>query len=82
MSKYLIHYKKKSNEDFFSTSAHFAAAFQNIRYPSEISHFLNIKDSLLQEPIRLGDGAIELPQEPGFSVKVDEDKLKRYRVDI
>jgi len=63
-------------------SAHFAAAFQNIRYPSEISYFLNIKDSLLQEPIRLEDGTIELSDEPGFGVKVDEDKLKRYRVDI
>lgn len=63
-------------------SAHFAAAFQNIRYPSEISYFVNITDSLLQEPIRLVDGAIELSDKPGFGSDLDEDKLKKYRVDI
>jgi L-alanine-DL-glutamate epimerase-like enolase superfamily enzyme len=62
-------------------SAHFAAAFQGIRYPSEISFFLKITDSLLEEQIHLKDGSIELPEEPGFGIKVDEDKLKRYRVD-
>jgi L-alanine-DL-glutamate epimerase-like enolase superfamily enzyme len=62
-------------------SAHFAAAFQGIRYPSEISFFLKIKDSLLQEPISLTQGAIDLSQEPGFGIKVDEDKLTRYRLD-
>ncbi len=63
-------------------SAHFAAAFQNIRYPSEISYFINITDSLLQEPIRVVDGYIELSDRPGFGFDLDEDKLKRYRVDI
>jgi L-alanine-DL-glutamate epimerase-like enolase superfamily enzyme len=63
-------------------SAHFAAAFRNIRYPSEISYYLNIKDSLLQEPIRLDNGAIELPDKPGFGNEIDEEKLKRYRLDF
>jgi L-alanine-DL-glutamate epimerase-like enolase superfamily enzyme len=63
-------------------SAHFAAAFRNIRYPSEISYFLNITDSLLAEPIRLTSGAIELPKGPGFGIELDEEKLKRYRVDL
>jgi len=62
-------------------SAHFAAAFRNVRYPSEISYFLNITDSLLQEPIRLINGVIELSEEPGFGIKLDEEKVKRYRVD-
>jgi L-alanine-DL-glutamate epimerase-like enolase superfamily enzyme len=63
-------------------SAHFAAAFKNIRYPSEISFFLGIEDSLLQEPIRLVDGVIELSEKPGFGIDLDEDKLKRYRSDL
>jgi L-alanine-DL-glutamate epimerase-like enolase superfamily enzyme len=63
-------------------SAHFAAAFRNIRYPSEISFFLNIEDSLLQEPIRMVDGAIELSDRPGFGIDLDEGKLQRYRLDL
>jgi L-alanine-DL-glutamate epimerase-like enolase superfamily enzyme len=62
-------------------SAHFAAAFKNIRYPSEISYFLNIQDSLIQEPIRVVDGAIELSDKPGFGFDLDEEKLARYRSD-
>jgi L-alanine-DL-glutamate epimerase-like enolase superfamily enzyme len=63
-------------------SAHFAAAFRNVRYPSEISYFLNITDSLLQDPIPLVNGAIELSDDPGFGIKLDEEKVKRYRVDV
>ena len=63
-------------------SAHFAAAFNNITYPSEQALFLALKDSLIQEPIRIVDGAIELPDTPGFGNEIDEAKLKKYRVDI
>jgi L-Ala-D/L-Glu epimerase / N-acetyl-D-glutamate racemase len=63
-------------------SAHFSAAFKNITYPAEISLFLALKDSLIQEPIRIVDGAIELPDTPGFGNEIDEAKLKKYRVDI
>lgn len=63
-------------------SAHFAAAWANIPYPSEISFFLNIKDTLLTEPLPLKNGSLMLSSRPGFGFEVDEDKLKRYRLDI
>lgn len=63
-------------------SAHFSAAFANMAYPSEISLYLALTDSLIQEPIHLEDGVLQLPETPGFGNAIDEDKLQKYRVDI
>jgi L-alanine-DL-glutamate epimerase-like enolase superfamily enzyme len=62
-------------------SAHFGAARRNVSYPSEISFFLSLKDDLLVEPIVLKDGFIELPKRPGNGALLDEEKLKKYRMD-
>jgi muconate cycloisomerase len=39
------------------------------------------KDDLIAAPMRLIDGAIELPSAPGMGIAADEAKIKRYRVD-
>ncbi|NWF57733.1 MAG: enolase [Syntrophaceae bacterium] len=62
-------------------SAHFGAARRNVSYPSEISFFLSLTDDLLAEPIALKDGFIELPTRPGNGAVLDEEKIKRYRMD-
>jgi L-alanine-DL-glutamate epimerase-like enolase superfamily enzyme len=62
-------------------TAHFGAARRNVSYPSEISAFLNLKDDLLAEPINLKDGVIELPKRPGNGAILDEEKIKKYRLD-
>ena len=38
-------------------------------------------DDLISAPMRLVDGAIELPMGPGMGIDVDEDKIARYRVE-
>ena len=38
------------------------------------------RDDLLQEPMTLIDGAIEVPQLPGMGIAVDEAKIERYRI--
>jgi muconate cycloisomerase len=38
------------------------------------------KDDLIAEPMRLVDGAIELPTAIGMGIAVDKDKVARYRV--
>jgi len=38
------------------------------------------KDDLIAEPMRLVDGAIEVPTAPGMGIRVDEDKIETYRV--
>jgi muconate cycloisomerase len=39
------------------------------------------KDDLITEPMRLVDGAIELPTGAGMGIAVDEAKVRRYAVD-
>ena len=62
-------------------SAHFGAARRNVSYPSEISFFLSVRDDLLAEPVFLKDGVIELPSRPGNGAVLDEEKIKKYRMD-
>jgi len=38
------------------------------------------KDDLIAEPMRLVDGAIELPTGPGLGIAADEEKLRRYQI--
>src|SRR5215468_4191311 len=38
------------------------------------------KDDLIAEPMRLINGAIELPEGPGMGIAADEAKIARYRV--
>ena len=34
------------------------------------------------EPYRLEDGAIVVPDGPGFGIEIDEDKVARYRTTL
>jgi muconate cycloisomerase len=38
------------------------------------------KDDLIAEPMRLADGAIELPSGPGMGIAADEAKIARYAI--
>jgi muconate cycloisomerase len=38
------------------------------------------KDDLIKEPMRLVEGAIELPGGPGMGIPADETKIRRYQV--
>ena len=38
------------------------------------------KDDLIQAPMKLTDGAIEVPVAPGMGIAVDEAKIEKYRV--
>ncbi|MBN9049467.1 MAG: mandelate racemase [Rhizobiales bacterium] len=38
------------------------------------------KDDLIKEPMKVVDGAIEVPDKPGMGIDVDEKKIEKYRV--
>lgn len=61
-------------------AVHFAKAFMNINYPIENSYFLRLEDDLLEEPLKIENGFIEISEGPGLGVEIDEEKLERYRV--
>lgn len=49
-------------------------------WPSEIQFFEHLADDVLAEPLAIVDGAIAVPDRPGFGGSIDEEKLQRYRV--
>jgi L-alanine-DL-glutamate epimerase-like enolase superfamily enzyme len=48
-------------------------------WPSEITFFERLADDVLAESLAVVDGAIAVPDRPGFGASIDETKLKRYR---
>lgn len=38
------------------------------------------RDDLLAQPMKLVDGAIEVPNAPGMGIEIDEEKVERFRV--
>ncbi|MBL8670969.1 MAG: hypothetical protein JNK11_10000 [Alphaproteobacteria bacterium] len=63
-------------------AAHFAAAHRVFAtYPAELTYFLKMKDRLLSAPLAVKDGVLVLPDGPGLGIEIDEDKIKRYRVE-
>ena len=61
-------------------SAHVAAALGCI-VATEIGDHVIYEATLLREPPRLADGYLILPNGPGLGVEIDEEQLRRYRVD-
>jgi L-alanine-DL-glutamate epimerase-like enolase superfamily enzyme len=59
---------------------HLRAAIPSLDpWPSEIQFFEHLADDVLAEPLEIVDGAIEVPNRPGFGATIDERKLQRYR---
>jgi muconate cycloisomerase len=52
--------------------------------PAEAQHGqiggIYYRDDLIAEPMRLVEGAIEVPDGPGMGIEVDRAKIERYRV--
>lgn len=61
---------------------HLAAAMKTAVLPSisfVFSHFL-YEDDLIQEPLELRKGEVQLPEKPGLGVALDERALEKYRI--
>ena len=64
-----------------AASLHFMAATPNVRYGSDfyIPNFL-LLDDLIEEPLRMSDGHIYVPEKPGLGVELDWKAVEKYRV--
>ena len=59
---------------------HLRAAVPSLEpWPSEIQFFERLADDVLLEPLDVIEGAIAVPDRPGFGASIDETKLQRYR---
>ncbi len=63
-----------------AAAVHLACAVPAADWGVSLTHFYLAED-LVQRPLGLRDGAVALPSGPGLGVTVDEDAVKRFRVD-
>jgi L-Ala-D/L-Glu epimerase len=60
----------------------FGAAYESTaRRAGELSNFLDMRDDLLTDPIRIAGGEVQVRRVPGIGVEIDPDKLAHYRQD-
>jgi muconate cycloisomerase len=64
-----------------AASLHFAASTPNVTYGSDfyIPNFL-LLDDLIEEPLRVENGSILVPEGPGLGVQLDVDAVASFRV--
>ena len=61
---------------------HFAAAHRATAIqPAELAFHLNTGSDLLADPVEIRAGRLAASDRPGLGVRIDPDKLARYRVD-
>lgn len=59
---------------------HLRAALPSLApWPSEIQFFERLAGDVLAEPLEVVNGAIAVPDRPGFGATIDEHALRRYR---
>jgi muconate cycloisomerase len=57
---------------------HAAACAVSCTLGSDIVGQMIRQSNLLRKPLRFADGKVELPQEPGLGVEIDEEQLHKY----
>jgi L-alanine-DL-glutamate epimerase-like enolase superfamily enzyme len=61
----------------------FAAAFAaTAGQPAEITNFIDLSDDVVVRPPEIRDGRAAVGGAPGLGVVIDEERLRRYRVDL
>ena len=60
--------------------AHFAASCRNVKLASELTGNLDMVDDLLVETPTIENGTITLSDRPGLGIRIDEAKLRQYRL--
>jgi muconate cycloisomerase len=58
---------------------HLAASSPAIDLGCEVNGQFLLKDSVAASPLTMEDGALRVPDGPGFGTELDEDKLARFR---
>jgi muconate cycloisomerase len=62
-----------------AASAHLFASFPRLRFGCELAGPLLLRDSVTTEPLRYDAGHLYVPEGPGIGVRLDHDKVGRYR---
>ena len=62
-----------------AAAVHLACAVPNVDWGVSLTHFYLAED-VVRAPLRLRDGAVALPEDPGLGIEVDEAAVARFRV--
>lgn len=62
-----------------AAGAHLACALRVISYPCELIGNMLTVDDLLEEPHTAENGFLKIPHDPGLGIKVNEDKISKYK---
>ena len=65
-----------------AAGAHFAASCSNVRYPCDVKGPSLMVDDILDEPVVIKEGFTYVPEGPGLGVRLDEDKIEKYRINF
>ncbi|GAP54772.1 chloromuconate cycloisomerase [Arthrobacter sp. Hiyo6] len=52
------------------------------RSAAELSNYLDMADDLLEEPLLIENGYMRVPEGPGLGIRLDPEKVARYRLDL
>jgi mandelate racemase len=69
--------KPMSNHLFIEASAHLLAVTPTRHW----LEYLDLAGPLLEQPVKVVDGAVQAPEQPGLGLTCDTDAVGRYRVD-
>lgn len=61
---------------------HFAASMRSHPLASEFTELTQLDGSIFAEPLQVIDGCLDVPEGPGFGVKIDEDRLAEYAIEV
>ncbi|QGA55342.1 mandelate racemase [Sulfolobus sp. E5-1-F] len=56
---------------------HSAAVAQNLGYAID-THYIYLEDDIIKRPFNIEGGRIQVPNEPGLGVEIDENKVEKY----
>lgn len=62
-----------------AAAAHLCATFANLPFGTELFGPLLLTEEILEEPLAYGDFALKVPTAPGLGVRLDRDKVRRFR---
>jgi L-alanine-DL-glutamate epimerase-like enolase superfamily enzyme len=64
----------------FVSAAFAAASPATLAFPAELTYYLDLEDDLCVVKPEIVDGAVKLPDRPGFGYEIDRDKLAHFRI--
>ena len=61
---------------------HLSCSTENARHAGEFTELVNMMDNVISKPHEIKNGFLEVPEAPGVGVELDENKLRKYTINL